>query len=88
MEVDFTQGLHEKALNELMTEFNRACEMHGDFRSLHEGYAVLLEESDEMWDLIKHKRPDLDEVIDEAIQVAAMGLKLAVFAMKKRAEKS
>ena len=88
MEVDFTQGLHEKALNELMTEYTRAREMHGDFHSLHEGYAVLLDESDELWDLLKKKRPDLDEVIDEAVQVAAMGMKIAVFAMKARAAKS
>ena len=87
-ETDFTQTPHEEVLNAVMAEYTRAREMHGDFHSLHEGYAVLLEESDELWDLLKKKRPDLDEVIDEAVQVAAMGMKIAMFAMKARAAKS
>lgn len=78
----------EKAVEMLIAEYARAQSLHGDFHSLHEGAAALREEHDELWDLIKKKRPDLDEVIDEAIQVAAMGYKIAIFAMKKRAEKT
>ena len=78
----------EKAIDMLVKEFARAQSLHGDFHSLHEGYAALLEKQDELWDLLKKKRPDLDEVIDEAIQVSAMGYKIAIYAMKMRAAKT
>ena len=78
----------EKAYQLVREEFIRAYQRHGDFNSLHEGYAVLLEESDELWDIIKHKRPDLDEVINEATQVAAMGIKMLVFTLRNKAKKS
>jgi endonuclease IV len=78
----------EKAIEMLVKEFARAQSLHGDFHSLHEGFAALLEEHDELWDLLKKKRPDLDEVIDEAIQVATMGYKIAIHAMKMKASKT
>ena len=78
----------EKAVEMLVAEYARAQSLHGDFHSLHEGYAALLEEKDELWDLLKKKRPDLDEVIDEAIQVATMGYKIAIHAMRMKAAKT
>lgn len=47
------------------------------FNSAHEGYAVLLEEVDELWDHIKtnQKRRDLPAMRKEAMQVAAMALR-------------
>jgi hypothetical protein len=44
--------------------------------STHEGYAVLLEEVDEMWDEIKANRHD--NSVQEASQVAAMALRYIV----------
>ena len=43
-----------------------------DFNNFHEGYAVLLEEVDELWDEIKKKNPDLCNLKKEVIQVSAM----------------
>lgn len=43
--------------------------------SRHEGYAVLLEEVDELWDSIKQNQPK-SIVREEAIQVAAMAIRL------------
>ena len=43
------------------------------FNSTHEGYAVLKEEVDEMWDDIKKNR--VRESVCEAIQVAAMAIR-------------
>lgn len=54
-------------------EFRRATEKFGSFHNSHEGYAVLLEEVDGLWDDIKAN--DLYASCDEAIQVAAMAMR-------------
>ena len=51
---------------------------HGrKFASLHEAYAVILEELDEVWDVTKQKRKhrDAGHLRYELIQVAAMAIK-------------
>jgi len=50
------------------------------FNSAHEGYAVLLEELDELWEHVKcnQKRRDIAAMRKEAIQVAAMALRFAI----------
>jgi hypothetical protein len=57
-------------------ELDRATALHGNFHSLHEGYAVLKEEVDELWDEIKKREPDKNKVANEAVQVAAMAVRL------------
>lgn len=51
---------------------------HGEkFASLHEAYAVILEELDEVWDITRQKRRER-VVLDlrmELIQIAAMAVK-------------
>ena len=48
--------------------------------SAHEGFAVLAEEVDELWDEVKRKAgPERDEALrKEAVQVAAMALRFLV----------
>jgi hypothetical protein len=50
------------------------------FNSPHEGYAVILEEVDELWDLVKVKQSkhDLAHMRLECIQIAAMALRFAL----------
>ena len=60
--------------DEVETEFFRATTMYGTFNSAHEGYAVLKEEVDELWDDIKNNAP-LTNQRKEAIQVAAMAIR-------------
>lgn len=50
------------------------------FNSAHEGYAVLAEELDELWQHVKtnQRRRDLQLMRKEAIQVAAMALRFAL----------
>ncbi len=48
----------------------RAHEKYGNFKSKHEAYAVIMEESEELWETIRKKQPD-ERTREEAIQVAA-----------------
>lgn len=60
-------------------ELRRALELHPRPQvSLHEAYAVLLEEVDELWDVVKRKHDStrLIEARMKATQVAAMAARL------------
>lgn len=66
------------ATEEAYLEVRRAKAKHpGEFKSFHEGYGVLLEEVDELWDEIKMNTHDRTSIREEAIQVAAMALRIA-----------
>lgn len=58
-------------------EFYRASNTYPRFNSAHEGYAILLEEVDELWDEVKKspKNRDPEKMRTEAIQVAAVALR-------------
>jgi NTP pyrophosphatase (non-canonical NTP hydrolase) len=47
------------------------------FRSVHEGFAVLLEEVHELWDEVRAKTVDPLKLRQEAIHVSAMALRIA-----------
>lgn len=63
---------------EVLEELARARASFPLMASAHEGYAILLEEVDELWDEIKKspKKRDLAAMRKEAIQVAAMAIRL------------
>lgn len=50
------------------------------FNSAHEGFAILAEEVDELWDHVKtnQKRRDIAAMRKEALQVAAMAVRFAI----------
>lgn len=68
--------MEENVFDEIAAELERAAK-HGEFHSAHEGYAVILEELDELkehvW--IKQSKRDIAKMREEAIQVAAMAIK-------------
>lgn len=67
----------DKALEEVYNEIARAKAKHpGDMHNFHEGYAILLEEVDELWDEVKKSKHDKAKIKEEAIQVAAMALRI------------
>ena len=70
--------LSEELAKETLRELDRATRQYGEFTTYHHGYAVILEELDELWDEIKHKQPDPDVLHREAIQVAAMALRFVM----------
>lgn len=61
------------ALSEVRAEVVRAIEKFPTFNSAHEGYAVIAEELDELWDAVKGNDPV--DARKEAVQVAAMGIR-------------
>lgn len=67
--------------DEITHETVRAMSKFPPFNSPHEGWAVVMEEVDEMWDEVKAN--DLDRSIEEAIQVGAMALRY-VLEMRER----
>lgn len=76
---------HEEKTQDILkliaNEVARAKTMYPDnFVNQHEGYAVMLEEVDELWDEIKKKQKDYDLLKQkkEAIQIAAMAVRIAV----------
>jgi hypothetical protein len=71
---------YAQAASDALAEVRRARDMFGPMASMHEGYAVLLEELDEVWDIVKMKQRErpLHLARKEMIQVAAMALAFAV----------
>ena len=68
------------ASNDAEKEVTRAMSLHSPFNSAHEGYAVILEELDELKEEVWKKRSERDRgaMREEAIQIAAMAIRFAV----------
>lgn len=63
----------EEILEWVLEEVTSAQEKFPVMSSPHEGFSILHEEFDEMWDEIK--RNDFDGGLEEALQVAAMAVR-------------
>ncbi len=70
----------------VIKELYRATEMNGPFASAHEGYAILLEEMDELKEEVwkKEKLRDKDKMRTEAIQIAAMAMRFVIDVCDKK----
>lgn len=71
----FPDGRYGEAVEEVYREVQRAKTMFTtDFVNQHEGYAVILEELDELWQEVKknQRNYDIPAQRKEAIQCAAM----------------
>lgn len=62
----------------IAAEVVRARLKHGPMKSAHEGYAVLLEEIDELWDEVKKRYPSAELMRNEAIQIGAMAARFVL----------
>lgn len=67
------------------SEVERATALHPRFNSSHEGFAVLKEEVDELWDAIK--KNDITHAREEAVQVAAMAIRFLLDVHPKKGKK-
>lgn len=71
------------AAGEAIAEAERGPSIHGPMASISEGYTILLEEVDEVFDVIRGVDQTSD-LAEELIQVAAVALRMAVIAKRER----
>ena len=71
------QPKFDSCIDEVELELYSATAKFPKFHSTHEGYAVIKEEVDELWDAIKHNQGTY-ELKSEAIQVAAMAIRFLI----------
>lgn len=64
----------DQVFQDVRDELNRATRSFGPMRSAHEGYSIIHEELDELWDGVKSNAPP-EYMRGEAIQVAAMAIR-------------
>lgn len=70
---------YTQAFDAIIKEYDRANSKFPAMRSWHEGFAILKEEVDELWDEIKAHPPQCEDFIKrECTQVAAMALRFLV----------
>lgn len=72
------EGLIDIVLSDVREEVLRATSKFGPFRSAHEGWAVLREEVDELWEEVKHNDGYGPAAKKEALQCAAMGIRYVI----------
>lgn len=58
-----------------LAEAGRAVSIYPPFNSPHEGWAVIFEELDELWDHVRANTGRTEDAAQEAVQVAAMALR-------------
>ena len=68
------------AMDEVEQELGFATAKFGPFNSAHEGYAIIAEELDELWEEVRAKQGarDIEAMRKEACQVAAMAIRFMV----------
>jgi len=63
------------AVNDMIDELKKANETYPLFSSGHEGYGVMAEEFQELFEEIRKKQPDKQRLFEEAVQLGAMCIK-------------
>ena len=71
--------MSEQFLNDMSIELNKAEQLHGSYNSYHEAYAVILEELDEFWEIVRQKTQDRDDrkAYAELVQIAVTAWRTA-----------
>lgn len=60
---------------DVLAELLSATKTNGVFHSYHEGWAIIKEEMDELWEEVRKRDPDKERMRKEATQVAAMAIR-------------
>ncbi len=74
-----------KAIELVLSELDNALDKFPMFNSSHEGYAVLKEEVDELWDEIKNNKYPMSSMNQkkEAMQIGAVAIKFLMSCCKE-----
>lgn len=77
LEMDGLADTVDRTIRDVRSELTRAMGSHPPMNSMHEAYAVINEEMDEFWDIVKQKssKRDLGAARNELIQIAAMAVR-------------
>lgn len=67
----------------VVAELARARARYAPMASAHEGWAVIYEEVDELWDEVKLRNPSPLRLGREAVQVAAMAMRFLIDVVRK-----
>lgn len=70
-----------RAMSKITVEYLRAASKFPSFNSAHEGWAVIKEELDELWEVVRENQATLgrnERLKKEAIQVAAMAMRFVI----------
>ncbi len=72
-------GISRDFLNDMTVELERAENLHDPYNSYHEAYAVILEELDEFWEIVRMKTQDRDDqkAYAELVQIAVTAWRTA-----------
>ena len=72
-------SFEQQFLHDVRAEEQRAAAVNTPMHGYHEAYAIILEELDEFWDIVRLKaaQRDAQEARMELIQVAAMCMRAA-----------
>jgi hypothetical protein len=68
---------HSHVLGDVGREVERAAKKFAPFNSPHEGWAVIKEELDELWEHVRDDTGRSQQARTEAIQIAAMAVRYA-----------
>lgn len=68
----------DAVLAEVKHELFRAMAKHAPMHSAHEGFSIIAEELDELWEHVKADSATTIDGREEALQVAAMGMRFAL----------
>jgi len=71
---------YKEIIQDVMDEIESAEKKHPPFRSSHEGYAIIKEELDELWDEVRRKDQYYPRHYTEAKHIACTAIRYMVFA--------
>lgn len=63
-------------LNKINNQINTCYELYGSYASIHEAMGVLFEEIDELWEEIKQKNINLENIESEIIDCIVVLIKM------------
>jgi hypothetical protein len=69
--------------NDIRKEINYAEAKFPEYNSTHEGYSVIAEEVDELWDLVKLKEQDYEKEYYEAKHIACTAIRFMKMCLRK-----